>query len=588
MATKKQQAPKARKVFISVLGTGFYGECQYQKKNYDCKGNDFISSKTRYIQQATLELLIAKEEWTATDAAYILTTQQALATNWDIEKRRDVRSGNDIAYKGLKHVIKEMNLPFTPKTVAIKDGLDETEIWDIFEEIFAVIKEGDELYFDLTHGFRYLPMLVLVFGNYTKFLKNTKKCSITYGNFEMRQGDTAPIVDLLPLAMLQDWTFAVADYLQNGYAEQLRILSMESLKPILSNKEQTDEKTTALELKNLVGSIYNVALERQTCRGFSVIEAGNVSNLKKNIDKTQKSVIKAFTPLIEKINESLEDFETESSVLNTLAAARWCFQNHQYQSATTFLEEGVISFFCNRHNIDYKNEDLRGLVTSAFTFKKLTMSKKFNKSCNDWNIKEEHIFAFLRILNDPMLQDENFVNCFANFCSTVRNDYNHCGFRSKQQPLDGSKIVAKIDETLKVVKDKLANPPSASFSKEARPALFINLTNHPHSLWDEKQLLEGCKYGEIFDMSFPAIESDCSSEQIRTLAENYVNRITEHSSYFNITLHIMGEMTFTYAIVSRLKVLGITCLASTTERNTVMTPDGKKISEFKFVQFRKY
>lgn len=33
---------------------------------------------------------------------------------------------------------------------------------------------------------------------------------------------------------------------------------------------------------------------------------------------------------------------------------------------------------------------------------------------------------------------------------------------------------------------------------------------------------------------------------------------------------------------------GIKCVASTTERDTVMTPDGKKISQFKFVQFREY
>ena len=578
MQQNKKGTNNSRKVFISVLGTGFYGECQYQKKNFDGKGNDFTSSKTRYIQQATLELLTAKEEWTTTDAAYILTTQQALATNWDVEKRKD------IAYKGLKYVIEDMKLPFTPETIAIKDGLDETEIWDIFEEIFAVIKEGDELYFDLTHGFRYLPMLVLVFGNYTKFLKNTRKCSITYGNFEMRQGNIAPIVDLLPLAMLQDWTYAVADYLQNGYAEQLKKLSMESLRPILSQKEQTDERATALKLKNLIGSICNVALERQTCRGVSVIESGNVKQLKGNIDNTQDSVIKAFTPLIKKISDSLDNFDTAPSVLNTLAAARWCFQNHQYQSATTFLEEGVISFFCERHGIDYKNEDLRGLVTSAFTFKKYALSKK-DVSYDDWHIKEEHIFAFLRILNDPMLQDETLVNCFADFCSTVRNDYNHCGFRSRQQPLDGSKIVAKIDEAIETIKEKLANPPSFPSSKDANPALFVNLTNHPHASWSEEQIQGGHEYGEIIDLAFPIIEPEATPEYINTFAAKYAQIIEDQASYFNITLHIMGEMTFTYAVVSRLKSLGITCLASTTKRNVGVTPDGK---EFKFVQFREY
>jgi len=39
-----------RKIFISVLGTGFYGACQYKRGN-------FVSTKTRFIQQVTIEFL---------------------------------------------------------------------------------------------------------------------------------------------------------------------------------------------------------------------------------------------------------------------------------------------------------------------------------------------------------------------------------------------------------------------------------------------------------------------------------------------------------------------------------------------------
>ena len=53
-------------------------------------------------------------------------------------------------------------------------------------------------------------------------------------------------------------------------------------------------------------------------------------------------------------------------------------------------------------------------------------------------------------------------------------------------------------------------------------------------------------------------------------------------------VHVMGEMTFTYNMVNALKNVGITCLASTTERLVTMTSDGKKVSDFKFVQFREY
>lgn len=116
--------------------------------------------------------------------------------------------------------------------------------------------------------------------------------------------------------------------------------------------------------------------------------------------------------------------------------------------------------------------------------------------------------------------------------------------------------------------------------------MFINLTNHPSDSWSEEQLTAAHKYGKIIDIHFPNIEPTFTSSMINKLADETINTIMAIGK--DITVHIMGEMTFTYAVVSRLKTIGITCLASTTERNTIITPDGKKISEFRFVQFRDY
>lgn len=59
-----------------------------------------------------------------------------------------------------------MNLPVEIRPVDIVDGKDEDEMWKIFNALFNELRDGDELYFDLTHSFRYIPMLVLVLGNY--------------------------------------------------------------------------------------------------------------------------------------------------------------------------------------------------------------------------------------------------------------------------------------------------------------------------------------------------------------------------------------------------------------------------------------
>ena len=116
--------------------------------------------------------------------------------------------------------------------------------------------------------------------------------------------------------------------------------------------------------------------------------------------------------------------------------------------------------------------------------------------------------------------------------------------------------------------------------------MFINLSNHPSVGWSEEQLEAAHQYGEIVDFSFPNIEPYFTSKDISELADVVVEGIKSFEEH--PVVHVMGEMTFTYTVVTRLKAMGITCVASTTERLVKMMPDGKKISEFKFVQFREY
>lgn len=117
--------------------------------------------------------------------------------------------------------------------------------------------------------------------------------------------------------------------------------------------------------------------------------------------------------------------------------------------------------------------------------------------------------------------------------------------------------------------------------------LFINFTNHPSTGWEEKQLNEAKKYGEIVDIPFPVIDPKNDDMDIQGLADTYVKKITDMEATKKV-VHIMGEMTFAYCMVRKLQQLGIQCVASTTVRNTVTLEDGSKVSKFNFERFRPY
>ena len=117
--------------------------------------------------------------------------------------------------------------------------------------------------------------------------------------------------------------------------------------------------------------------------------------------------------------------------------------------------------------------------------------------------------------------------------------------------------------------------------------MFINLSNHPTADWSGEQLAAARRYGEVVDLPFPSIAPEYTKEDILQLVEEYVASVLKMKQG-DLTVHVMGEMTFTHNLVNALHEKGIVCVASTTVRNAVMTADGRKVSEFRFVQFREY
>lgn len=119
--------------------------------------------------------------------------------------------------------------------------------------------------------------------------------------------------------------------------------------------------------------------------------------------------------------------------------------------------------------------------------------------------------------------------------------------------------------------------------------MLINLTNHPSSRWSDKQKAAAEVYGEIVDLPFPVIDEAGDEKYIATLADEYLNKIVNLSDTQSVVVHLMGEQTFSYALIKRLRERGITCVASTTKRIVKEEVPGKKSEViFQFERFRAY
>ena len=118
--------------------------------------------------------------------------------------------------------------------------------------------------------------------------------------------------------------------------------------------------------------------------------------------------------------------------------------------------------------------------------------------------------------------------------------------------------------------------------------MFYNISNHPSKYWPQNQLSEAHQIaGEVVDIPFPEVSPYDSATEIHLKAKLFAQAITDRLAEGDV-VHIMGEHTFMFSLVSFLLKKGVRCVASTTSREVAYSKNGDKISQFHFVNFRDY
>lgn len=442
----------ARKVFFSVLGTGYYSQTTYlHQKGQACT--------TRFIQVAHLSSF--SKEWNKADKGFIFLTSQAREFNFISPAQQNsyrVKEG-DPTYPGLKDEIAKLNLPFALEGVAIPDGNNTEEIWKIFATVYEQIEEGDELYFDITHSFRSIPMLIMVLINYAKLLKNISVKSISYGNFEgrNRQSDTAPIVDITPFSDLQDWTQGTRQFIKNGNVDELTQLISQSVDPIVREAKGSNQGATAIKL--LSRSLNQFTQDLQTNRSKSLFEGKTVQCMVRALEEADEELIPVFKPILRKIKESITPFNVDNNILVGLEAIKWTYNNGLIQQAITMADELLTTFLCAELQLNENSRQDRSLVKSALTicYNKMPeadwkldgtiVAKKGNISEEEWQQKrtEKHEICRQLILN-------KHISGFAktgNTLTDLRNDINHAGMVNN--PSKADKLKQNVKQLITII-----------------------------------------------------------------------------------------------------------------------------------------
>lgn len=406
------------KILMAFLGTADYKPCNYLLNGYEPVNN------VRFIQEALASLLC--KDWTENDRIIIFLTEKAKNTNW-------IDNGGK---EGLERRLKSLELKVNPIPKSVPEGRTETEIWTIFDEVFNQINTDDEIIFDITHGFRSLPMLAIVILNYAEVLKNIKIGGVYYGAFDAKDADNnAPIFNLTPLVHLFNWTNATRNFLTYGDAKDMCKLAYEEIKPILIDTQGKDETIKNLRWFNeQLGKFTQSIL---TCRGHAIIRDFEFDRLKKLAEPHKEGYIKPMNPLLGKIAKEIKNFNNNDP-MNCYAAVKWCIDHNLTQQGYTFLREAMITEIVEKEFGMDKiiDKDARDIVETAINIKNKNLIDDSKKNKDDI----VHIIDSL---------DSDFILRY-NEISQRRNDINHAGFReSPMKPDDLIRDLEKYYEKLK-------------------------------------------------------------------------------------------------------------------------------------------
>ena len=225
--------------------------------------------------------------------------------------------------------IAKFNETFKNKILAIvtKYGMNELEIFENFNLIIQLqneLKDGDEVYLDITHSFRSNAFWMFLVMNYLTDVEDKKITvkAITYGMLEAQKEGVAPVVDLNAFYKILQWIKGANNFKNYGNSYLI--------------EQNIENEKLSKKLRNFSDALNMnyIASLRQSINSLKKLEEDI-----ENLDGPAKLII----PKV--IKDFMDRFATEEKdYLFQAELAKWHFEQKRYAMAYININESIIGF----------------------------------------------------------------------------------------------------------------------------------------------------------------------------------------------------------------------------------------------------
>ena len=317
--------------------------------------------------------------------------------------------------------IAKFNETFKDKILAIvtKYGMNESEIFENFNLIIQLqneLKDGDEVYLDITHSFRSNAFWMFLVMNYLTDVadKNISVKSITYGMLEAQKEGVAPVVDLNAFYKILQWIKGANNFKNYGNSYML-----------LEDIKDKNLKDKMLNLSNAMNMNYIASLRE------------NVNSLKKSEEQLNNLTGPAALLIPKVVRDFLRTFDiNDKEHIFQAKLAKWHFEQKRYAMTAININEAIIN-----------------LVMDTFEFEKLDKAIIEKNYAKDWL---NSIYYNYKKNNKKKKHEDNILYEYANIyieTKRMRNDIAHSAGKNNLATRD----IEKLDKYCKKILALLKN-----------------------------------------------------------------------------------------------------------------------------------
>jgi CRISPR-associated protein (cas_TM1812). len=226
-----------------------------------------------------------------------------------------------------------------------QDDDHEDALWHLFERMAEEAGERDEIFIDITYGFRSTPAVSLIISDYVSVLRKIRLKGLYYGKVD-HHSFTAVIHDMTEMLILFKWSQAIESYLRTGNTQLLLSIV----------KEQAPVHEADWQFMELAERLNNVSMSIETCRGQMVEEAIlKAQEQLRRLKADSSSKLKPLQKLLDQIVRKFAGFHPGRDEQNLLFIVQWCINHHLYQQGFTFLHEGILTILARHIGWDPAN-----------------------------------------------------------------------------------------------------------------------------------------------------------------------------------------------------------------------------------------